>query len=57
MLSRAFYDAFMFVIVDNIMSLFVDLLEPAEKVLVDIHNLLSIRPKTPLFVLRVVVAS
>jgi len=47
----------MFVIVDNIMSLFVDLLEPAEKVLVDIHNLLSIRPKTPLFVLRVVVAS
>jgi len=47
----------MFVIVDNIMSLFVDLPEPAEKVLVDIYNLLSIRPKTPLFVLRIVVAS
>jgi len=45
LLSQAFYDAFMFVIVDNIMSLFVDLHKPADIVLVDIHISLLIHAK------------
>lgn len=49
--------AFMFVIVDNIMSLFVDLPKQADNVLVDIYNLLLVQPKTSLFLLRVVAAS